>query len=118
MQLKTVLDAYVECALWSSTDDLGAPLDDAYSAEDLAPEALDSMRKDVTDFLSQVDRMALEDIMTAEQFGHDFWLTRNDHGAGFWDRGYGAIGDTLSQMSKVYGTSDIIIGDDGTLYVS
>lgn len=21
-----------------------------------------------------------------ERFGHDFWLTRNGHGAGFWDR--------------------------------
>ena len=29
--------------------------------------------------------------------GHDFWLTRNGHGAGFWDRGLGEVGDALSE---------------------
>ncbi|MCK5613434.1 hypothetical protein KAR91_66805 [Candidatus Pacearchaeota archaeon] len=26
------------------------------------------------------------DATLEEQLGHDFWLTRNGHGAGFWDR--------------------------------
>lgn len=34
------------------------------------------------------------------QFGHDYWLTRNGHGAGFWDRGLGEVGDKLSELCK------------------
>lgn len=40
---------------------------------------------------------------TLEQCGHDYILTRNGHGAGFWDRGYGAAGDRLTAAVKVYG---------------
>lgn len=55
---------------------------------------------------------------SAECAGHDFWFTRNGHGAGFWDRGLGAIGDRLSSMSRPYGSSDLYRGDDGKLYLS
>lgn len=34
-----------------------------------------------------------------EQLGHDFWLTRNRHGTGFWDRGTDVGGD-LSELAK------------------
>lgn len=44
------------------------------------------------------------DVMTPEQIGHDFWLTRNGHGAGFWDRGHGELGDKLSDLAKTFGT--------------
>lgn len=37
------------------------------------------------------------------QCGHDFWLTRNGHGAGFWDRGLGAVGDRLTAACRPYG---------------
>jgi hypothetical protein len=32
--------------------------------------------------------------------GHDFWLTRNGHGAGFWDRGLGEVGENLLLRPK------------------
>lgn len=35
--------------------------------------------------------------------GRDFWLTRNCHGAGFWDRGAGEVGDRLSKAAHRYG---------------
>ena len=35
-----------------------------------------------------------------EQLGHDLWLTRNGHGAGFWDRGLGALGERLTETAK------------------
>jgi hypothetical protein len=38
--------------------------------------------------------------------GHDFWLTRNGHGAGFWDRGMGMLGDELTAACKPYGSAD------------
>jgi len=37
------------------------------------------------------------------QHGHDFYLTRNRHGAGFWDRGYDKHGAFLTEMSHLEG---------------
>ena len=51
-----------------------------------------------------------------ERLGHDFWLTRNGHGAGFWDRGLGELGQKLTEATKTFGTSDLYIGDDGKIY--
>ena len=47
---------------------------------------------------------------------HDFWLTGNRHGAGFWDRGYGADGDTLTEAAHGYGDVDLYVGDDGQIH--
>jgi hypothetical protein len=107
--------AYIECALWSSTDDDGEPLDSAYSADDIAPDALREMIEDCRAF--QADQSAdLADIDSA-QAGHDFWLTRNRHGAGFWDRGLGGIGQRLTDAAHVWGSVDLYLGDDGRIYL-
>jgi hypothetical protein len=34
--------------------------------------------------------------------GHDFWLTRGHHGAGFWDRELGKLGDKLTEASHKF----------------
>lgn len=42
------------------------------------------------------------------QHGHDFALTRNHHGAGFWDRGYSRdVGDHLTAASDAYGEATV-----------
>lgn len=116
MNTDEMFDAYLECALWSSTDDDGRPLDDNYGPDDIADESLTEMREDVDNFAeSESDDL---DTMSAGQAGHDFWLTRNRHGAGFWDRGLGAVGDRLTAAAHVYGESDLYVGDDGRLYIS
>jgi hypothetical protein len=50
--------------------------------------------------------------------GVDFWLTRNGHGAGFWDRGEDPVFRRLSDASKVWGGRDAYLGDDGRIYVA
>ena len=55
---------------------------------------------------------------SAERAGHDFWLTRNGHGAGYWDRDLGAVGDSLTEKAHDYGDADLYRGDDGLIYVS
>ncbi|ATS93168.1 hypothetical protein SEA_PATIO_87 [Gordonia phage Patio] len=39
-------------------------------------------------------------------FGHDYLLTRDGHGAGFWDRGLGDLGDYLTAIAKTMGEHD------------
>ena len=73
---------YIETALWSSMTTADVPLDENYSADDLSPEALESITKDCETFQQRAGEMIDDNVSGA---GHDFWLTRNGHGAGFWD---------------------------------
>jgi hypothetical protein len=108
--------AYVECALWSSTDDNGDPLDNGRDIDDVADTSLASMWSECRDF-----RMgeASTDLvgMDPTQAGHDFWLTRNRHGAGFWDRGLGERGKRLTDAAHAHGSCDLYVGDDGKVWV-
>lgn len=105
---------YLETALWSSSDEDGEPLDRQFSVSDFAPEAIQQAEKDCLDFLSTNDVGDLDE----SEVGHNFWLTRNRHGAGFWDLGLGALGDRLTKAAHVYGECDVYLGDDGKLYLS
>lgn len=123
--------AYIECALWASTDNDyhgegdsrnlppgesngGAPLDENYTADDLSPECLGAMLGDCEAFL---DENARDCGGNLERAGHDFWLTRNDHGAGFWDGDWPEpAASRLTEASKRFGTVDLYIGDDGKIY--
>jgi hypothetical protein len=109
-------DAYIECALWSSNDNTdesgGEPLDTNYTADDICPHALAELRNEACRFFNEnIDSIWVD----VELAGHDFWLTRNGHGAGFWD-GDWDNGDALTTASKAYGSVDLYIGDDGKIY--
>lgn len=106
--------AYIECALWSSCDEHDEPMDANYSAEDIHADTLAAMVRDCAEFQSNNAEL-LSDI-DSSQAGHDFWLTRNHHGAGFWDRGLGEVGEELTKAAHAYGEFDLYVGDDGLIY--
>lgn len=114
------LAAYIDCALWSSTDNVddsgGEPLDANHDRSDLSDACLAEFKNDCASFQeSNADDLADIDI---EQAGHDFWLTRNGHGTGFWDRGLGDLGERLSKACKPYGSVDLYVGNDGEVHCS
>ena len=113
--LNTFQRAYFECAIWSSTGDDGEPLDEDYDITDFHPETWDKMKEDCDEF-QETNKELLEDL-DPSQSGDDFWLTRNGHGAGFWDRGLGKIGEKLSEMCKLEGSIDLYVGDDKKIYM-
>ena len=51
------------------------------------------------------------------QLGHDFWLTRNGHGTGFWDRKeiYRGNADDLSKIASTFGTVNLFIDSSGKI---
>lgn len=53
---------------------------------------------------------AYVEALGLEQFGHDMTLTRNHHGAGFWDRGLGEIGDVLTEWAHGLGSLHVFHG--------
>lgn len=48
--------------------------------------------------------------------GHDFWLSRNGHGAGFFDRGNEDVWDELQDAAKKFKEVDLYLGDDGKIH--
>ena len=111
--------AYIDCALWSSTDDNDAPLDSNYERADIAPETLSRMIADCKRFQTEqagnLEQYAIDTGEQDSQAGHDFWLTRNRHGAGFWESN-SPMGAVLTEACHAFGEFNLYVGDDGMIY--
>lgn len=116
-------DAYIEAMFFSSTDESdeqgGEPLDKNYDESDISPELMKKINEDCKDFIAENYEYIKDDL---ERAGHDFWFTRNGHGAGFWDGDWefevdgNNAGKHLTEASKAYGELNVYVGDDGKLY--
>lgn len=109
-----MVNSYLETALWSSTDGEN-PLDDAYDISDFESEERSAAELDCSMFVAIAEDLL--DGLELSQVGHDFWLTRNGHGAGFWDGDYEKkLGEKLTEISKRFTEVDPYVGDDGQIY--
>lgn len=119
-QSNEMLNQYLVTALWSSNDQEndqgGEPLDNTYNVSDISPESVQKASQDCAAFVQKAG--SLLDEIDSGQAGHDFWLTRNGHGAGFWDRGLGEVGQQLSDIARSMGGSDAYVGDDGKVHLT
>lgn len=95
--------------------------------ENIDPATLAEMIEDCRKFQEEnADVLAAADCSrgsgeytTYEQAGHDFWLTREGHGAGFWDGDWddeNNSGDKLDEAAKGYNEFSLYVGDDGKIY--
>lgn len=92
---------YLECAEWCGLEDSErVKLEESYSAR-WTRKSLKDASAVCRDF-QEANAADLAGIDPG-QAGHDFWLTRNRHGVGFWDRGLGEVGDRLTKAAHVYG---------------
>lgn len=107
-----MFDAYLECAEWADK-----PEEEDWSDAGFSTETMDHAWFDCCAFL-QLARWHIKD-WSMEQLGRDFWLTRNGHGAGFWDRTLGTEENrqVLTKIAKIFGEVNIYKGDDGRLYI-
>lgn len=115
---------YFITAMWSSLDTSGQEtdnddthLDENYCLDDIAPITIDRANKDIGKFLEQASHLI--DDLDLNQVMHDFWLTRNGHGVGFWDGDYEEkAGEELTNICEKFGEIDLYSGDNGKLYFS
>ena len=126
---ETAVRSYLEAAIWTATDDIGEPLSDSYDINDFAPEARAQAVREFESFVAKNPLLVADAVSrsgynyggsSAVQFGHDFLLTRNGEGAGFWDRESLQeidLGKQLSEATKEFRSKDTIVGDDGKLYL-
>lgn len=111
-QIEDFIDGYIEAMLWAGLDwgpveageDNPIPLDENYGPDDLTVEATIAIRAKCRDFCEshRADLDLYGESRTFGEAGHDFYLTRNGHGVGFWDRGLGELGERLTQASQSY----------------
>jgi hypothetical protein len=119
--LAEMVQQYVETALWSSPNDryeldegYGEMLDADFDVSDVDDDTVRQFEQDCAAFFDQnADDLA---EMGPGQAGHDFWLTRNHHGDGFWDRGLGERGDRLTDAAHAFGEVALYVGDDGRVH--
>lgn len=109
---------YIDCALWSSHDGDRESLEE-FSIHDINENTLNEMIQDCKKFqkenkelLEQAYKIKPERNESYSGSGHDFWLTRNFHGTGFWDRNLGDIGDKLTEKCKEYGEAYLYVEND------
>lgn len=112
--LNVFVKSYIETAIWSSTDDDGEPLDKRFDASHLLDDSWLRCVAQCADFLSRPEVVKISGDWTAEDFrraGHDFWLTRNGHGAGFWDGDWPNNGKELTEASKQAGECNLLVSE-------
>lgn len=121
---KEIVDNYLACALWTEE------IDDKAVFE-FAPASRKQAEKDVDLFIEKIEENIktnaincpdLEDFcisFLAEQLGHDFWLDRNHHGAGAWDRNYpNNVGAILTKIATSFkDINDVFVSGDGSVVI-
>lgn len=108
--IQVCIRAYLHCAIFTSTLDRdpagngGPPMDTEYDVDDFDSAALEGAKEDLELFLKRAAELGIDHSAWGdEQFGRDFWYTRNGHGTGFWDREgelveFGDAGDRLNTL--------------------
>jgi hypothetical protein len=113
IKLDSFTRGYLEAALWTSDFEPGSgewsEREGEWSIDMIAPESLARAIEVCKDFQDD-NREDLDATGASDnRNGVDFWLTRNGHGAGFWDRGYDVgVGNRLSVAAKAYGSADVM----------
>jgi hypothetical protein len=121
-----MVTGYLDAQLWAQQDmdrDDDSLLDAHYSRDDIAPEYVESVREEfvalVTEHPLAVRMYGAQrqyhssDGSVWEHFGHDYYLTREHHGVGFWGRGLGELGDYLTDIAYYAGSANDLF-DNGS----
>ncbi|AXQ61404.1 hypothetical protein SEA_MARIETTA_85 [Gordonia phage Marietta] len=127
--LAAMSHGYLLALLWTqrvgAVDDLDDTtlLDAGYTVDDVDASTRERVTRELRDVVETHPlavrmygaqrRHNAADGSVWEHFGHDFLLTRDGHGAGFWDRGLGALGDYLTAVADGYGEHDELFTLDG-----
>lgn len=114
------LAAYLEALAFTER----GPDSDIPPDAELSPDALEQCRADCQlfwDVAGDVIRDAGPNLgrwPAPEMAGHDMWLTRNGHGAGFWDGDWpDDTGQLLTDLARLMGEVDVCEGDDGRVHL-
>lgn len=115
-----ILPQYLESLAWSSSLSLGngdilenADSSDGSFSDDartLARQIISAfiLNHDYDDVCEWIEKRGIDDL------GHNLALTQNRHGAGFWDRGEGSLGERLSETARKLGEVHLWANDENS----
>jgi len=115
-RLDKTTTAYLGAMLWSGMDAKDEPLDKNYSLDDIDLDTINQSMDEIEMFRNKAGDLL--DGVDDEMIGHDFWLTRNGHGAGFWDRGLGEVGEKLTEIAKSFGEAYPYVDGAGKVHIT
>lgn len=121
LNLDLILEATLNALLRSTTDiQSGDRLIEDYGPDDVAQSVKDTLREEIEAFVEEYgddlsEALAPGTGYTEDHIGQDIALTRNRHGAGFWDRGLGSVGTRLTVGAHNLGSFDLYPTPDGSV---
>ena len=90
-----IVRSYIDTMLWAENEQLD-------NSDCIGDDLEHSIRVDVKRFVSMLNTAEeMEMLYSPEMFGHNFYLTRQGHGAGFWDGDY-KNGDSLTEKAQQF----------------
>ena len=101
-------ESYILCMLWAEDDENGDALNLSWKMSDFSDESLETIIEECKAF-QQENKQLLDqaynlynvaEYSPESMAGHDYWLTRNGHGVGFWDRNLGDVGEQLTKACQ------------------
>ena len=114
MNIKEIVVYYLTSAALFDVEKNSPVTNNHYTADDFSIEAAQTAERDVIEFVNRAGTLVTG--LADATIGVDFWLTRNRHGSGFWDRGLGEAGDKLTELAHSFGEVYTYIGDDGKIH--
>lgn len=121
--IDVILNSYISCMLWTEEEPLFLDENGEYSNPDdivvsedmISEDDKYEMKKEIKWFIELAGDTI--NYVTDDMLGYDLWLTRNGHGAGFFDRDLPKhVLDTFEELCDILGTVDLYLGDDGNLH--
>jgi hypothetical protein len=144
--MDTITRHYLKACLFTDTDGTdentgGEPLDRNYSISDFSSESVAKATADCEKFFQENEKdlilvsesEAYQGLADHEDnegggwhalVGHDFWLSRNGHGTGFFDRAFNdkpgieEAFERLQDAAESFGGVWSTVGDDGEIHLS
>ncbi len=113
-----ILGGYIRAMHWASTDFDDNSLEDyelSQEGHEAAVIACSRLLKAHGDDIHLL--VDTHPHYTYSSVGHDLFLTRERHGAGFWDRELGHLGDVLTKYCEGIGECSPYVGDDNLIYM-
>jgi hypothetical protein len=125
--------------LWSENDNAdesgGKPLDANYTPEDIDADSLQELSRRFQSFVEEAEKLitekvgdnwsSIDDFYTGSanseyQTEHDFILTANGHGCGFWEEGDWPkeVGEILTKLARKHSEIHADVGNDGKIYLN
>lgn len=121
------MDAYLEALIFTEEERVDEEYaewceehdkdDRGWGTTDITVSSLKRIIKDCKDFQKACKKAGIDlNAWGQAEAGHDFWLTRNYQGVGFWDRRK-KDGDALTEIAESFGQVSAYVIDNGQVEI-